>query len=92
MKKTLITKLIKSIHLCHLENTFSDLNIQYYNPYLGWYYPSERELALDICELAEKLLDNELDEITSDYFRVYRDTDENNEEILKFMFCYHFPK
>lgn len=91
MKKELITRLIKSIHLCHLENTFYDLGIQYNNPYLGWYYPTERELAMEICELAEKLIDNELDEITSDYFRIYRDT-ENREEILKFMFLYDFPK
>jgi hypothetical protein len=92
MKKELITNLIKSINLCHLENTFYELSIQYNNPYIGWYYPTERELAFEICDLAEMLLDNELDEITSDYFRIYRGTDDNGEEILKFMFCYNFPK
>lgn len=92
MKKTLIRKLIKSIHLSNLEDTMYGLGIQYSHKYLDVYCPSKHELAVEICDLAEKLLDNELDEITSDYFRIYRGTDENSEEILKFMFCYNFPK
>lgn len=92
MKKTLIRKLIKSIHLSNLEDTMYELGIQYSHKYLDVYCPSQHELAVEICDLAEKLLDNELDEITSDYFRIYRGTDENSEEILKFMFCYNFPK
>ena len=91
MKRTLIRKLVKSINLSHLEDTMYDLGILYSHKYLDEYHPSLHELAVEICDLAEKLLDNDLDDITSEYFRIYRDTDENNEEILKFMFVYNFP-
>lgn len=90
MKKTLIKKLLKSIDFTALADTIDTLGIVYTHPYIGQFYPSEHELQCEVCDLAESLIDNDMDEIVSDYFRIYRGTDENDEEVLKFMFCYNF--